>query len=117
MNSILKLMFRIWIMPLFGQFVGNSTTILTDMAAAIAMTPSATAKAAATAAAGPMEDIPGTLASILLNFQEVTEKLNYLLGGSAIAPASLTAPTGGIIGSSADSALYNKLVGIFQILQ
>jgi hypothetical protein len=43
--------------------------------------------------------------------------LNYILGGSMIAPASLTAPTGGLITSSSDSATYNLLVGIFQILK
>lgn len=87
------------------------------MATAIATTPSATATAAAIAAAGPMEDLPGMLKSILLNFQEATMKLNYILGGSMVAPASLTAPTGGIVTSGADSTLYNLLVGIFQILK
>lgn len=117
MNSILKMMFKLWIAPMLGQFVSNSTQILTDMSSAVALTPSVTALAAAQAPAGPMEDLPGMLKSVQLNFQEAVEKLNYILGGSMIAPASLTAPTGGLVTSAADSALYNYLVGIFQILK
>jgi hypothetical protein len=98
--------------------VGNSTQILTDMTTAIANQPySATATAAAIAAAGPIEDLPGMVKSVLLSFQEIQMKLNYILGGSMVSPASLTAPTGGLLTTSSDSATYNLLVGIFQILK
>jgi hypothetical protein len=89
------------------------------MASVIALAPfsASGAQTAAIAAAGPMMDLTGMVKSVLLNFQEAQAKLNYILGGSMIAPASLTAPTGGLITSTADSAAYNYLVGIFQILK
>src|ERR1039458_8689912 len=100
-------------LPTVSGGVGNSSQILTDMASAAAATPfSATAQAAAAAAAGPIEDLPAMVKSVLLNFQEAQQKLNYILGGSLITPNSLTAPTGGLITSAADSATYNYLVGI-----
>ena len=105
-------------LPTVSGAVSNSSQILTDMASAIANAPfSTTAQANAAAAAGPIEDLQGMVKSVLLNFQEVQTKLNYILGGAQIAPASLTAPTGGLITSAADSATYNLLVGIFQILK
>jgi hypothetical protein len=105
-------------LPKVSGAVGNSTQIITDMTSAINNSPfSATAQAAAIAAAGPIMDLPGMIKSVLLNFQEAQEKLNYILGGSMVAPASLTAPTGGLITSGSDSATYNLLVGIFQILK
>lgn len=98
--------------------VGNSTAILADMASAVALAPySATAQAAAQAAAGPMEDLPAMIKSVLLNFQEAKQKLNYILGSSMLTPTGgVSAPTGGLITSGADGATYNLLVGIFQIL-
>lgn len=96
----------------------NSTQIITDMNSAVTNAPySATAQAAAIAAAGPIEDLQAMVKSVLLNFQEAQEKLNYILGGSLLAPASLTAPTGGLIATGTDTATYNLLVGIFQILK
>lgn len=100
-----------------GAFVSNSTQIITDLTSATTSTISATGTANAIAAAGPIMDLPAMIKSILLNAQEMQEKLNYILGGSAVAPASLTAPTGGVITTSSDSALYNLLVGVFQILK
>ena len=118
MNQLLKMFFTMWIAPAFGKWVSNSTQIITDMKSAITNQPySTTATANALAAAGPIMDLPGMVDSILLNFQEAQEKLNYILGGSMIAPASLTAPTGGVMTSGSDSATYNLLVGIFQILK
>ena len=104
-------------LPTIGGGVGNSTQIITDLTTASTTTLSTTAVAAMNAAAGPIEDVPAMIKSILLNAQEMTAKLNYLLGGSMIAPASLTAPTGGLITSAADGTLYNLLVGVFQILK
>lgn len=95
----------------------NSTQLITDMASAAGTTFSATAVAAAQAAAGPMMDLTGTLKSCTLKLQEIAQILNYVLGGSAKAPASLTAPAGGLITTGADSTTYNLLVGIFQILK
>ena len=105
-------------LPTISGAVGNSTQIITDMTSAVANAPfSATAQSNAIAAAGPIEDLTAMVNSVLLNFKEVQMKLNYILGGSMIAPASLTAPTGGLITTSSDSATYNLLVGIFQILK
>lgn len=106
-------------LPSVSGAVGNSTQIIADMKSAAANAPfSATAQAAAIAAAGPIEDLTAMVNSVLLNFIEAQAKLNYILGGSMIAPASLTAPTGGLIaGGGADAATYNLLVGIFQILK
>ena len=95
----------------------NSTQILTDLKSAIANAPySATAQAAAIAAAGPVEDLQGMVKSVLLNAQEMVQKLAYILGGTMVQ-GSLTAPTGGLITSGSDSATYNLLVGIYQILK
>lgn len=106
-------------LPGVSGAVGNSTQLLTDMASAIANAPfSATAQAATLAAAGPITDLQGVLKSVLLNFQEAVEKLAYVLQGTMIQTGSpLTAPTGGLITSGADSATYNLLVGIYQILK
>ena len=97
--------------------VGNSTQIVTDLNSAATATLSATATAAAIAAAGPIMDLKGCLTKLVLNAQEMQYLMNYILGGQATAPASLTAPTGGVITSGADSATYNLLVGVFQILK
>lgn len=95
----------------------NSTQLITDMASAIANAPfSTTAQTNANAAAGPITDLQGLMLSIKLNFQEAAEKLAYLLAGSQVQ-GSLTAPTGGPITTGADSATYNLLVGIYQILK
>jgi hypothetical protein len=105
-------------LPRVGGAASNSTQLITDMTSAINNQPySATATANAIAAAGPIEDLNAMVKSVLLNFQEAQMKLNYILGGSMTAPASLTAPTGGLITTSSDSATYNLLVGIFQILK
>jgi hypothetical protein len=105
-------------LPEVSGGAGNSTQLITDMKSAVANAPfSATAQAAAIAAAGPIEDLTAMVNSVLLEFQEIQAKLNYILGGSQLAPASLTAPTGGLITSGSDSATYNLLVGIFQILK
>lgn len=94
-----------------------STQIITDMNSAIANAPfSATAQANAIAAAGPIMDTQGLLTSVLRDAQAMAEKLAYVLGGAAVQ-GSLTAPSGGVITSAADSATYNLLVGIYQILK
>jgi hypothetical protein len=95
----------------------NSTQLITDMTTAINTTLSTTAVANALNANGPIQDLTGQMKTILLNFQEAAEKLNYLLAGTQIPAPSLTAPTGGPITSAADSAIYNLLVGIYQILK
>jgi len=101
-----------------GGGASNSTQLLTDIASAIANSPfSTTAQAAQLAAAGPIMDLTANIKQVQLKFQEAAELLYYILGGSMIAPASLTAPTGGVITSGADSATYNLLVGILQILK
>lgn len=95
----------------------NSTQIITDLTSAAANAPfSATAQAAATAAAGPIMDTLANINLCRLKAQEMAEILAYILGGSA-TQGSLTAPTGGVITSGADSSTYNLLVGIYQILK
>lgn len=103
-------------LPGVSGAASNSTQLIADMTSAIGTTPSATATAASIAAAGPILDLPGMLKSVQLNFQEAAEKLAYILSGTAVQ-GSLTAPTGGVVTSAADSALYNLLVGIYQILK
>jgi hypothetical protein len=118
MNQIAKLMFNVWIVRAFGYFVASSTQIITDITTVQTNGNSATATAAAQAAAGPMMDLPGLIASVKLNAQEMAEKLAYILQGSMIQSGSpITAPTGGIVTSAADSANYNLLTGIYQILK
>lgn len=106
-------------LPTVSGAVSNSTQLITDMKSALANAPfSATAQAAAIAAAGPITDLPGVLNSVLLNFQEALEKLNYVLNGSMITAANQGAPAGGLIASGgSDAATYNLLVGIYQILK
>ena len=119
MNQIVKLLFTIWIFPAFGKFVSNSTAVITDMTAAIAITPSAATKALASGPDQPIMDLNGVLNSVKLNFQEAVEKLAYVLCGTMISATTnspVTAPTGGVVTSTNDAALYNKLVGIYQIL-
>jgi hypothetical protein len=101
-----------------GNFVSNSTQLITDMASVITNGNSAASQALAIAAAGPIMDLPGVLASVKLNFQEAAEKLAYVLQGSQIQSGSpITAPTGGVITSTSDSTNYNLLTGIYQILK
>jgi hypothetical protein len=104
-------------LPPVGGGVGNSSQIITDLTTAIATALSTTALANATNANGPIMDLSAMMRSVLLNAQEMVWKLNYMLGGSMVAPASLTAPTGGPITSAADGTIYNLLVGVFQILK
>lgn len=95
----------------------NSSQIITDLNTAATATYSATALAAAIAAGGPIMDLGGVLKTCTLKAQEIVQILNYVLGGAATAPTSLTAPTGGVITSGSDSSTYNTLVGVFQILK
>lgn len=95
----------------------NSTQIIADLTTAIANSPySATAQTNQNAAAGPIMDVTALIKSVLTSAQGMAEKLAYILGGTAVQ-GSLTAPTGGIITSGSDSATYNLLVGIYQILK
>jgi hypothetical protein len=93
----------------------NSTQVITDLNTAAGSTFTAGEIASANAAAGPITDLPGSLAVCKLKIQEVVEILAYILEGKAIQ-TSLTAPSGGIIPSS-DTTLYNTLVGVYQILK
>lgn len=102
------------------NFVSNSTQIITDLTSVQTNGNSVTAVANSNAAAGPIMDLPGMIASIKLNAQEMVEKLAYILQGTMISATTnspITAPTGGIITSASDSTNYNLLVGIFQILK
>jgi hypothetical protein len=113
------MLFTLWLFPAFGKWVGNSTHIITDIKSCITTGWSATATANSIAAAGPIMDLPGMVASVLLNAQEMVEKLAYILAGtmiSATTASPVTAPTGGIVTSASDSANYNLLVGVYQIL-
>lgn len=95
----------------------NSTQIITDLTTAVGNSPySTTAQTNQNAAAGPIMDTTGLIKSVLTSMQGAAEKLAYILGGTAVQ-GSLTAPTGGVITSAADSATYNLLVGIYQILK
>lgn len=96
--------------------VSNSTQILTDLTTATTTALTAGELASGIAAAGPIQDLAAMIQSVLRNAQEMTEKLNYLLGGTALTPASLTAPSGGPI-VTGDNGVYNLLVGVFQILK
>jgi len=95
--------------------VANSSALITDAQAAASATYSATAKAAAIAAAGPIMDLGGSLALCVTKLQEIKEILAYVLEGTQV-PSNLSAPSGGPITTGADSTTYNKLVGIYQIL-
>lgn len=97
--------------------VGNSTQLITDMTTAINTTLSATAIANSNNPNGPVQDLLAQMKGVLLNFEEAAAKLNYLLAGTQIPAASLTAPTGGPITVAADATIYNLLVGIYQILK
>ena len=97
--------------------VSNSTQLLTDMTTAINTALSATAIANSNNANGPIQDLLAQMKGVLLNFEEAAAKLNYLLAGTQIPAASLTAPTGGPITVAADATIYNLLVGIYQILK
>jgi len=64
----------------------NSTQILTDMATIIAnLSSTQTARGSGgSPASGVIQDVPGMLKSILLNFQEAKAKINLLLYGNSI---------------------------------
>lgn len=94
----------------------NSTQIITDLNTAATATYSATAKAAAISATGPIMDIAGLLTSCVRDAQALAEKLAYVLEGAAVQ-TSLTAPTGGVITTGADNSTYTTLVGVYQILK
>jgi hypothetical protein len=96
---------------------GNSTQIITDLTSALANQPySATAQAAQNAAAGPIMALADNILLVQRKAQEMAELLAYLLQGTQ-TQGSLTAPSGGPITTGADSATYNLLVGIYQILK
>lgn len=100
-----------------GTFVANSTQILTDLATAAAVSPSTTTQANATAAAGPIMDVQGNIKLVQLKAQEMAELLNYILNASMLPAAALTNPTAGPVTSASDSAIWNALVGVYQILK
>lgn len=102
---------------MLDAFVSNSTQIITDLQSAYNNAPySTTAQANAQAAAGPMMDTPGLISTCLLKAKEIHDILVYVLEGSQVS-TSLTAPSGGVITSSADSSTYNLLVGVYQIIK
>jgi len=103
-------------LPEVGGAVSNSSAIIADLTSAATATYSATAIAAALAAGGPIMDIGGCLDLVLAHAQEMRTLLCYVLEGKQIS-TSLTAPSGGVITTGADSATYNKLVGVYQLLQ
>jgi hypothetical protein len=103
-------------LPTVGGGASNSTQLITDMNSALALTLTPGEIASGVAAAGPLQDLTAQMKSVLLNFQEAAAKLNYLLAGTQIAAASLTAPVGGPI-VTGDNGIYNLLVGIYQILK
>lgn len=103
-------------MSMLGMDVSNSTQIIADLKTAAAAVYSATALAAAQNANGPNMDIQGVINLCVLKAQEMAGILAYVLEGKQIQ-TSLTAPTGGVITSGADSTTYNTLVGVYQILK
>lgn len=117
MNNIAKLLFRVFVERALGYFVSSSTQIITDLGTVLASSPySTTAQANQNAAAGPIMALYDNILLVQRKAQEMAVLLSLLLCGSQVAN-SLTAPTGGPITSAADSASYNLLVGIFQILK
>jgi|SRR5580698_513159 hypothetical protein len=97
--------------------VSNSTQIITDLGTALANSPySTTAQANSNNPNGPIMALYDNILLVQRKAQEMAELLAYLLGGSQVQ-GSLTAPTGGPITSAADSATYNLLVGVYQILK
>jgi hypothetical protein len=94
-----------------------STKLITDMQTCTTTALSATATAAQIAAAGPIMDVTANFKLCVVKLQEVQSILNYILGGSAVAPSSLTAPTGGLVTNAADSTIYSAAVGVFQLLK
>lgn len=95
---------------------GNSTTVVTDLTSAAAITPSAATQVLANAANGPITDVQGTIKLLQTKAQEMRYILNYLLGGAATTPAGGTTPTGGIVTNGNDSTLYGLLAGVFNDL-
>ncbi len=117
MKGIFKLWFLMWVAAAFGKFVSNSTTVITDLGTVLAAAPySATAQAKALAAAGPIMALYDNVLLCQRKAQEMVEILSYLLNGTQVV-TSYTAPSGGPITTGADSASYNLLVGVLQILQ
>lgn len=95
---------------------GTTTTMITDLTTAAAITPSAATQALAIAAAGPIMDVQGNVKLLLLHAQEMRIALNYLLGGSMLTPTGGTTPTGGVVTNANDSTLYGLLGGVFNDL-
>ena len=112
MNQIIKLLFTVWILPAFGKFVSNSTQIIADLTT-VQTNVSSTQTTRAIAPAGPIMDVNGVLASLIIRAQEMKELLAYLLGSSQVY-----ATTGGIFqtGDANATTGYNLLLGIAQIL-
>jgi hypothetical protein len=117
MKQITKLLFRVFVEKALGFFVANSTQIITDLGTALGSSPySAQAQVLQNAAAGPIMALYDNILLCQRKAQEMSVLLGYLLAGSQ-TQGSLTAPTGGPITSANDSATYNLLVGIYQILK
>jgi len=100
------------------SFVSNSSQIITDFGTVLTNGFLATQYARANAAAGPITDLPGMVASCKLRMQETAEILAYILEGSSVQ-TSLTAPAGGLVltGDSNATTCWNLLTGIYQILK
>lgn len=105
-------------LPTVGGGVASSTQILTDLQTVLTNGFLATQTARAQAAAGPIEDLPGMVTTVLRSAQDMVRALTYILEGSQIQ-TSLTAPTGGLVqsGDSNATTCYNLLTGVYQILK
>lgn len=117
MNSILKMMFTVWVLPLLGNFFTGSQTFTTDLATVKTSFDSG-ADAALYAAraidpAGPITDVDGMLANLQTKFNEAAEIINYLIYGKQGGTG-----TGGIfkVGDGTAANTYTKLGNILTSL-
>ena len=94
----------------------NATTIIADLKSVQTTGFSATAKAAAIAAAGPIMDLDGVVSLLLLKAQEMKFLLNYMTSPNAMIGGGTPGGSGALVTTAADSTVANLLIGIAQIL-
>jgi len=118
MNSIAKLMFRMYILPVLGFFFTGSQTFTTDLATVKTAIDNGDADATAQQgravnATGPMMDLDGMILTLQQKANEMAQIINYIIYGKIGGTG-----TSGILRSGDGNAAntYTKLGNILTSL-
>lgn len=96
--------------------LANSTQIITDLKSVQSTGFSATAKANAIAAAGPIMDLDAVTALLLLKAQEMKAILNYMISPNYMIGGGTLGGAGAVVTSAADATVEGLLAGVLNDL-